>query len=308
VQVLLMTDMEGISRITAYRECWPTFHEYWQTGRHKYTADVAETANGLLDGGATSVVIRDTHGKGRWPNLFVERLPDGVRLWNRQDRNTDFDAMFQTGMHARCGTADGFISHTHVPELRIRVNGDLITESHDDAWTVGAPVLGITGDSTLANELDGSLADTPFLGVQQSVSRVLTSPVHANETDSLSAIREFASRCALDMHERSVPRPPERFVVEISLPADLADLVHGGTTFSRRSPSVVGVEGKDWAADARPAIEACTLAALRPWMEARGTLEFRTWEQVESQDPETLTRFRRYIINWMETNYPAWED
>jgi D-amino peptidase len=308
MKVLLMTDMEGVSRITDYRECWPMFHEYWQSGRHKYTADVVATAKGLLDGGATSVVIKDTHGKGRWPNLFVDRLPDGVRLWGRHDSNADFDALFQTGMHARCGTANGFISHTHVPELRIRVNGSLITESHDDAWTAGAPLLGITGDSTLGSELDGSMANTPFLGVQRSASRVGTSPVQASEANSLSAIREFASRCALDVHERSVPRPPVVFVVEISLPSALADLVHVGTTFSRPSPSVVAVEGTDWGSDVRPAIEACTLAALRPWMEARGTLEFKTWEQVESQNPEDLDRMRRFIINWMEANYPAWQD
>ena len=308
MQVLLMTDMEGVSRIADYRECWPAFPEYWQSGRRKLTADVVAAARGLLDGGASAVVVKDTHGTGSWQNLLLDEFPGNVLPFDRQHRYEEFDAAFQVGLHARCGTANGFISHTHVPEFRIRVNGALITESHDDAWTAGLPLLGITGDSTLGDELDGSLSGTPFLGVQRSTSRVDTAPVHDSESDSLAVIRLFAERCALDWRERSVPRPPEDFVVEISLRSDLADLIHTGSIFSRKSPSVLALEGTDWRRDAKPGLGAGIAAALRPWSEALGRLDLTSREQMEQQDPEDLTRFRRYIIAWMETNYPAWQD
>lgn len=308
MRVLLQTDMEGVSRITDPRECWPVFPEYWQTGRRKLTADVLAAARGLLDGGARRVVVKNGHGTGGWPNLLVDEFPEQVRMFSDDDRFEDFEAAFQLGLHARCGTPDGFISHTNVPQFRIRVNGALITESHDDAWTAGLPLLGITGNSALGRELDGSLAGTPFLDVQQSTSRVHATPAHGDEVSSLSAIRAFAARCALDAGNSHVPRPPESLQVEISLRPDLADLVYTGSRMTRQSPAVLALQGNDWRRDVKPALGACIAAALRPWSVAHGSLDLSSREHMQDQPPDDLARLRSYIDSWMETNYPAWED
>jgi D-aminopeptidase len=308
MRVLMLTDMEGISRITDYRECWPAFPEYWNTGRRKITGDVSAAAQGLLDGGATTVAVKNGHGTGGWPNLLVDSFPTHVQMFSESDRYEDFDASFQVGLHARCGTGDGFISHTNVPEFRIRVNDELITESHDDAWTLGLPLLGITGDETLERELDGSLSGVPFLGVQRSTSRVDTMPVHASEEASLDAIRRFAAACARNMRQRATPRPPENFTVEMSLRPDLADLVYTGSLLTRQSASVLSLKGNEWRRDAKPGLGAGIAAALRPWNEAHGDLNLSTEADMLQQSPESLERMRRYLDHWMHTNYPAWQD
>ena len=50
--------------------------------------------------------------------------------------------MFQVGYHAR-GGVDGFLSHTYVPGLRLRLDDELISESHCRAWTVSGSACGI---------------------------------------------------------------------------------------------------------------------------------------------------------------------
>ena len=302
MRVLLLTDMEGVSTITDTRECWPVFPEYWRTGRAKMTAEVVAVTTGLLQGGATAVLIQDRHGTG-WPNLLPDALPEGVTTYRPTGAESRVDAMFQLGLHARCGTADGFISHTHVPEFRLRVNGTLITETHDYAWRSGLPLLGITGDATLQRELDGELAGVPFLGVKHSSSRVETRPVHDDPHEEL---RAFARRCLVTRRAVLTPHPPEQFTVEISMRPDLADLVHAGKRLTRTGDGVFSLTGTDWQRDARPGIAAATIAALRPWRAAHGDLDLSSEESMLRQDPESLSRLRAYIESWMQTNYSAW--
>ena len=77
---------------------------------------------GLLAGGASELVVLDNHG-GNTVNVSPASLPHGARLetWNVYDlREHGVDAMFQVGYHAR-GGVDGFLSHTYLPGLRLRV-------------------------------------------------------------------------------------------------------------------------------------------------------------------------------------------
>jgi len=68
MRVLLWTDMEGMSRVTDHRECWPAFSEYWTAGRRAFTDEVAAAADGLLRGGAAQVFVVNGHGLG-WAGL-----------------------------------------------------------------------------------------------------------------------------------------------------------------------------------------------------------------------------------------------
>jgi D-aminopeptidase len=262
----------------------------------------------LLAGGATEVVIRDGHGTGGWPNIIPDMLPERTRLFAEGDDFSQFQAALQVGLHARCGTADGFISHTNIPEFRIRVNGNLITECHDDAWTAGLPLLGIIGDGTLGRELDGSLSGIPFLGVQRSISRTVTEPVHQTEAESLEAIRGFASACIRVRRATITPVPPDEFTVEISLRPDLADLVYTGSKLTRTSPSVLQLSGSNWRRDAKPWLAAAISAGLRPWSAAHDGLDLTTEAQMLAQPEANLARLRSYIEGWMLTNYPAWAE
>ena len=194
VRIVLSVDMEGISQIGTPRETLACRAEYWATGKPRMEAETAAAAEGLLAAGATEVIVLDNHGSGNPENVSPQCLPAGARLetWNVFDLPAhDVDGMLQVGYHAR-GGVDGFISHTYVPGLRLRVDGELISESHGRAWAAGVPMLGIVGNDSHRDTL-GSLSDVPFLVVQRSRGRGAMEPVFADAEEGLSAVRDFAA-------------------------------------------------------------------------------------------------------------------
>jgi len=302
MRILLTTDMEGVSRITDHRQCWPAFPEYWHEGRELYTAEVVAVATGLIEAGASAVGIVDTHGNGNWHNLFLQKLPDNVETVAVHAQHDDFDASFQLGMHPRCGTLNGFMSHTHLPNFRMALDGKLITECHEFAWDRGLPLIGVTGDAALERELDGGLSGTPFLAVKHSTSRTVTAPAD----EGTEALRTFARQCALDWSERPAARPPERFALEISLDPQLVEHIEPAAGFIRQSEAVVALSGTDWQRDAQPAIKAAFAAALRPWIATLDGVTLSSEKVMLQQDPEKLVRFREYLHDWMTSQDAAW--
>ena len=94
--------------------------------------------------------------------------------------------MLQVGYHAR-GGVDGFLSHTYVPGLRLRVDDELISESHGRIWAAGVPLLGIVGNDLHERTL-GSLTGTPFLVVQRSRGRGVVEPAYGDPGVGAAAI------------------------------------------------------------------------------------------------------------------------
>ena len=148
-------------------------------------------------------------GEVDWPNVIVERLPDGTRLaedWNKLEMRDHVDAMFQVGAHARGGNPS-FLSHTILPGLRLRLDGELLSESHWWAWTGNVPLLGIVGSAELG-ATRGSLTDVPFLAVQRSRDRGHAEPIFDSPQDTASAIEAFAAAAMRDATlVASPPRP-----------------------------------------------------------------------------------------------------
>lgn len=309
-RVLLIADMEGISGITDYRECWPVFTEYWETGRQKMMADIVAAAQGLTDGGATGVLLVNGHGFG-YPNIDPSQLPEGCRLVSDDEetaliRSGEFDATFQIGRHARCGTQDGFMSHTQTPDFRIQIEGKIVTESHINGWRGNRPLLGIIGDAALESELDGALSGTPFMAVKQSQSRVETTPVHDSPATASAAIRAFAAWCVVNGDTREAPGLPDRFTFSCCLNGALADLAVDRYGLLRTSPSVLVKSCTDWWTDAEPALQAGMAASMQPWLRAWRGIDFSSREALDQQNPAALDRARTFIDEWMHRKETDW--
>jgi D-amino peptidase len=304
MRVLVQADMDGISQITDFRECIPLWPEYWATGRRKMTADTTAAALGLFDGGATEVVIRNSHGAAGWPNLIPEDLPTRLRVeeggFGSHATDEAFDATFQVGRHARCGTSDGFMSHTGVPDLRVALDGLALTESHcmAGALPLGLPVLGVIGDAALGRELNGFLAGTPFLAVKRSISRCQTTPLHADLDTSGATIRTFAEVCAKRWRMRLAPRLPARFTVEVSMDPAAAEQVVGQHSWERVSPAVLRLEAEDWQREAAPAIGAAARASAAPLLAVLDGMDLSTAEAVRQQVPDRVEAARRAFADF----------
>ena len=266
-------------------------------------------ALGLLDGGATEVVVSNGHGLG-WPNLYVEDFPERVRVWDPEE---EIDGMFEVGRHARCGTSDGFVSHTYVPYLAVSLEGRLVTESHvtaHRAWRFDAPMLGIVGDAALGPQLDGALASTPFLAVKVSTSRTATKPLYEDRASGLEAVRRFASACVLARDERVVPPAAASYRAAFSFTepgrAKEAEGKHG---LVRTSRAVLEVIGTDWFRDILPALYLAQQPAVAPLLSIMGDLtQIRCEQDIARQDTARLEAVRRYFERWVGTNQPDWQD
>jgi D-aminopeptidase len=305
MRVAVSVDMEGASQLRSVREIFACFPEYWATGKPRLEADVTAACAGLLAGGASELVVLDNHG-GNTINVSAESLPGGARLeqWNVFDLpEHGVEAMFQVGYHAR-GGLDGFLSHTYVPGLRLRVGDELISESHARTWAAGVPLLGIVGNDRHQETL-GSLADTPFLVVQESEGRASMRPVFARAEEGLEAIRAFAERSAREHSSAPSFNPPTDVPFSASMPngAEVTEpMAKGGWT--RTGDVEFGVELSSWS-DAREPIAAAMNAALTPytpyWLGS-----FASAEDAAAADGERVRRLREIFDAWAAADEPEW--
>lgn len=267
MRVVIVFDMEGASHIDDFHELYPMFPEYWDRGRRKLTNDVSAAARGLLEGGATEVVVMNHHGAGdiEWPNAVAEDLPEGVRLieWDKVAMRDHVDAMFHVGAHAR-GGSQTFSSHTILPGLRLRVGEELLSESHWWAWTGDVPVLGIVGSAGLGAGL-GSLSDVPFLAVQTGEGRASARPVFASPDLTAEAIRSFA-RMTVRQGTAQRSRAPRGVILEASVQnGDDAAAAMVAAGWSRTSRTEFRIEAGAWRQDGEPISEGISAAIEASW-------------------------------------------
>jgi D-aminopeptidase len=297
--------MEGASQLRSVREIFGCFPEYWATGKPRLEADVAAACEGLLAGGATELVVLDNHG-GNTINVSAESLPEGARLegWNPFDlRSHGVDAMFQVGYHAR-GGVDGFLSHTYLPGLRLRVDEELISESHGRAWAAAVPLLGITGNDRHQETL-GSLRKTPYLVVQRSRGRAEMDPVYDDAQQGLDEIRAFAETCARNAGSAPPLAPPVGATFAACLPhgPDAADAMSAGG-WTRIGDVEFTVELPTWE-NAREPLAVAMDAAIAPflpyWMSG-----FDSADAAAAADQGRVATLAAIFDAWADENQPEW--
>jgi D-amino peptidase len=304
VRVVVSVDMEGISQLAAPREIASCCEEYWALGKSRMEADTAAAVHGLLDAGASEVIVLDHHGSGNPQNISAGSLPASARLetWNvfgLAERSVD--AMLQVGYHARGGT-DGFISHTFVPGLRLRIGGELISESHGRAWAAGVPLIGIVGNDTHEATL-GSLSETPYLVVQKTLARDRAEPAIDDPELALEAIREFSAAALRGLASIAPAAPPAGVALEASMPNDdQADVMSDGG-WTRRGDVEYVVELTGWP-DARTPLGAAMNAGFAPLMSSWTPAESR--DEAAAADPARVARLAHVLEDWCGRSYPEW--
>jgi D-amino peptidase len=168
MRVYISADIEGIGCIVRQEQSSPGGREFaW--ARKMMTEEVNAAARGAFDGGATEVVVADSHNVGL--NLIPEDLDERVSIIMGSPRplsmmegvDTGFDAAFLVGYHGMAGTADSTIVHIFMGRIaEVRVNDFPIGEIGISAALAGhysIPVALVTGDENTVAEavklLDG---------------------------------------------------------------------------------------------------------------------------------------------------------
>jgi D-aminopeptidase len=179
-RVLLVYDMEGVTAAAAPRDVQMGGPNYPAT-RESLTEDVNAAIRGLIKAGAAEVVLTDGHGSGNpEPDYLEGHMPRGARL-ERRDGPCDpfldvidrrFAAVVAVGMHGR-GGGRGFLPHTFLGHTRWTMAGHELNESlilAASAARFGVPLILVTGDDVLKQELAPELPAAEYVVVKRALS------------------------------------------------------------------------------------------------------------------------------------------
>lgn len=179
MRIYILADMEGISGIRRMEQVQSTSPEY-EEGRRLMMQDINHAVAGALEGGATEVVVADTHGGGgqvrvgEMDSRAVYELPAAGRIMPSLDDS--FSGVILLGHHARAGTVNGFLDHTMNSSawFEYRINDQIVGEIGIEAAWAGqyeVPVIMVSGDETTAQEARTTLGDVECAVVKWGVGR-----------------------------------------------------------------------------------------------------------------------------------------
>lgn len=228
--------MEGITGVTNPDYLQPGEPNY-EYGCRLMEHDVNTVIEAALEGGATEIVVADSHSSGN--NLRLDRLHPAVTLVSGFPRdyymmsglNSDFLAVLLVGYHARHGTP-GVLSHTYWFKT-MTVNGMEVGEIGFNAiyaGLLGVPLALVTGDDKASEETKLIAPDAVTGIVKHSLSRtsaICLSMKHSRE--------ELAAKTKEAMGNINQLSP-----LQVKLPADVCiEFLHNGQ--AELASSVPGV-------------------------------------------------------------------
>jgi D-amino peptidase len=177
-KVYISADMEGISGISGSDQLSATGAEY-NRSRKLMADDVNAAIRGARRGGATEIVVNDSHGSMR--NLRLEDLED-VRLISHNFKRSgmmegldeSFDAAIFIGYHAKASNPNGLFAHTGSGVVRdVRVNGQSLGEGGLNtivaAW-YGVPVVLVTGDDVAVKQVAETATSAKTVAVKRAIN------------------------------------------------------------------------------------------------------------------------------------------
>jgi D-amino peptidase len=178
-KVFISADMEGISGISASDQLSAAGAEYGRS-RKMMADDVNAAIRGARAGGATTIVVNDSHGSMR--NLRLEDLEHGVHLISHSFKRSgmmegldeSFDAVIFIGYHAKAGHPGGLFAHTGSGVVRdVRVNGTSMGEGGLNttvaAW-YGVPVVLVTGDDVAVKQVAEIATSAKTVAVKRAIN------------------------------------------------------------------------------------------------------------------------------------------
>jgi D-amino peptidase len=169
LKIYISADMEGIGGVVTGEQLGPQGFEYGRF-REFMTAEVNAAIEGALAGGATQIIISDSHGNGQ--NLLIEKLPREVlivRSWPRplgmmQGIDETFAGAIFIGYHTGTTNLQGVRAHT-LSSARltdVRLKGVSVSEAGLNAAIAGhfnVPIIMVSGDDAVVKETTALLGN-----------------------------------------------------------------------------------------------------------------------------------------------------
>jgi D-amino peptidase len=220
-KVFISVDMEGISGISGSDQLSAAGSEY-NRSRKLMADDLNAAIRGARAGGATEIVVNDSHGSMR--NLRLEDVDPRARLISHSFKRSgmmegldeSFDAAIFVGYHARASAPNGLFAHTGSGVVAdVRVNGRSLGEGGLNtlvaAW-YGVPVVLVTGDDVAVKEVAATATAARTVSVKRAIN---PRAVELRPLPDVHAEIEAAARAAVAGARRMSPQRDATYKVEL---------------------------------------------------------------------------------------------
>lgn len=247
-KVFMITDLEGVSGVFSTElQCEPLESPRFQEARKLLTGEVNAAVDGLLEGGATGVVVWDGHDSSRSLSA-LDINPRALLLTGQPvaptlELDSSYGAMVFIGQHAMAGAMNGILNHSFsslgvenmwinnkpVGEIGVRVML---------AGTFGVPTIMLSGDDAACGELHALVPKAECAAVKSGASR--TAGFMLPHTAAAALIKEKAMRAM----QRLAEIPPYR--IEGPVEAKIQFTTRGVRYFQARE-GVEQLDERTWA-------------------------------------------------------------
>jgi D-amino peptidase len=250
MKVFVSSDMEGTAGVVDWQQCVGDGPEA-EAGRKLLLAEVNAAIEGAIAGGATQVVVNDSHSTMR--NLPADQLAGKASylsgshkpLYMMQGLDDSFDAVIFVSYHGSVGAPAG-LSHTYNPRavVEARIDGAVTGEAGINALVAahyGVPVVLVTGDRCACEETAALIPGVHQAVVKEHVTRLAAHSMHPELARDLIRERAWA---AVSVAATAAPPPLDPGVLEVSVRttdiAEAASWVRGVDQTGPRELRILG--------------------------------------------------------------------
>lgn len=254
MKVFISFDMEGVAGIVDWEQC-VGFGPAYEIGQRLTLEEVNAAIDGALEGGATEIVVNDSHWtmqnlppdalRGEASYISGRHKPD----YMMQGLDDSFDAVFFVGYHGSISGDSSVLSHTYNPATigEVRLGGEPTGEAGINALVAmryGVPIALITGDAHTAEQAGHFMPDAERVVVKDSITRFAAHNIHPEAARRL--IREGAARAAAKASSLGAPALdlPARLEIDF-LNADMAEIATWIRGVERTGTRTATIEGDD---------------------------------------------------------------
>lgn len=224
MRVYISIDMEGVAGVATLDQVVRGGHGY-PRAQELMTGEANAAIAGAFDGGASEVLINDSHGT--MDNLIHTELDQRARIIFGSPKldcmaegiDADHDVALFIGYHAAAGS-EGVMAHTYSSTFtEVRVNGEPVSEADVNALqaaAVGVPVGLLTGDDQICAAIQKTLPGIETVTVKRAHGYHAANSLSPTEAQRL--IREASANVVRKAKSYTLPAIPEMLNIEIDLP------------------------------------------------------------------------------------------